>query len=66
MATEPLPRAANTKHLTDALRRPGALGDGRVSKVVVERSTRRRPTRTETLPMDATKLGSAAKSQNVH
>ena len=41
MTTEPLPSAANAEHLTDALRRCGALGEGRVRDVVVESS---RPT----------------------
>ena len=41
MTPEPLPRAADAKHLTEALRRCGALGDGRVRDVVVESS---RPT----------------------
>jgi thiamine kinase-like enzyme len=41
MTPEPLPRAANAEHLTEALRRSGALGDGRVREVVVESS---RPT----------------------
>ena len=41
MTTEPLPAAARAEHLTEALRRSGALGDGRVSSVVVESS---RPT----------------------
>jgi hypothetical protein len=36
MTTESLPRAASAEHLTDALRRSGALGDGRVCDVVVE------------------------------
>jgi hypothetical protein len=31
---EPLPIAASTEHLTDAFRRAGLLGDGRVSDVV--------------------------------
>jgi hypothetical protein len=35
---DPLPRAANPEHLTDALRRSGSLGDGRVCNVVVENS----------------------------
>jgi ecdysteroid kinase len=39
--TEPLPAAASPEHLTDALRRAGALGSGRVSAVAVESS---RPT----------------------
>lgn len=30
MTTDPLPRAVGAEHLTDALRRPGALGNGRV------------------------------------
>jgi hypothetical protein len=38
---ESLPRAAQAEHLTDALRRCGALGEGRVCNVVVESS---RPT----------------------
>jgi hypothetical protein len=41
MTTEPLPKAADAQHLTDALRRANAIGDGRVSEVVVESS---RPT----------------------
>jgi hypothetical protein len=41
LTTEPLPKAAHAEHLTDALRRCGALGDGRVREVVVESS---RPT----------------------
>jgi hypothetical protein len=41
MTPEPLPLAADAKHLTEALRRCGALGDGRVRDVVVESS---RPT----------------------
>mgnify|MGYP003694226113 CR=1 FL=1 len=36
MTTESLPRAASAEHLTDALRRSGTLGDGRVCNVVVE------------------------------
>lgn len=39
--TESLPAAASPKHLTDALRRAGALGSGRVGAVAVESS---RPT----------------------
>ena len=39
--TEPLPIAADAQHLTDALRRCGVLGDGRVREVAVESS---RPT----------------------
>jgi Ecdysteroid kinase-like family len=39
MTTEPLPEAAGAEHLTAALRRAGALGDGRVASVAVE-STR--------------------------
>src|SRR5438552_12633517 len=38
MTTEPLPKAADAGHLTDALRRSGALGDGRVCNVAVESS----------------------------
>jgi hypothetical protein len=41
MTTEPLPKAADAQHLTDALRRANAIGDCRVSEVVVESS---RPT----------------------
>jgi Ecdysteroid kinase-like family len=41
MTPETLPTAASAEHLTNALRRSGALGDGRVSNVVVESS---RPT----------------------
>jgi aminoglycoside phosphotransferase len=41
MAREPLPKAAEADHLTDALHRCGALADGRVRDVVVESS---RPT----------------------
>jgi hypothetical protein len=36
--TTPLPRAAHAEYLTDALRRYGVLGDGRVCNVVVENS----------------------------
>src|SRR4030095_9443983 len=36
MTTESLPRAASAEHLTEALRRSGTLGDGRVCNVVVE------------------------------
>src|SRR4029079_1113010 len=36
--TEPLPQAAGAQHLTDALRRAGAIADGRVCDVVVESS----------------------------
>jgi hypothetical protein len=36
--TESLPRAAHAEHLTDSLRRSGALGCGRVCNVVVENS----------------------------
>jgi hypothetical protein len=36
--TETLPSAASAEHLTDALRRSGALGSGRVCNVVVENS----------------------------
>ena len=36
MAMEPLPTAIQAEHLTDVLRRSGALGDGRVREVVVE------------------------------
>ena len=36
MTTDSLPRAAGSEYLTDALRRSGALGDGRVRDVVVE------------------------------
>jgi hypothetical protein len=38
MTTEHLPPAADAKHLTDALRRSGVLGDGRVRDVVVDSS----------------------------
>ncbi len=38
MTAEPLPIAASTEHLTDAFRRAGLLGDGRVTDVVVESS----------------------------
>lgn len=38
MTTSPLPRAAGVDHLTDILRRAGALGSGRVAEVVVESS----------------------------
>ena len=38
MTTEPLQIAIKAEHLTDALRRSGALGDGRVCNVVVESS----------------------------
>jgi hypothetical protein len=41
MTTEPVPKAADAQHLTDALRRANAIGDFRVSEVVVESS---RPT----------------------
>jgi len=41
LTTEPLPSAAHAQHLTDALRRCGVLGEGRVRDVVVESS---RPT----------------------
>ena len=41
MTTEPLPRAADAEHLTAALRRCGALGDGRVRDVVIESRARR-------------------------
>ena len=41
MTTQPLPKAADAEHLTETLRRTGALGDGRVRDVVVESS---RPT----------------------
>jgi hypothetical protein len=36
MTTDSLPRAAGSEYLTEALRRSGALGDGRVRDVVVE------------------------------
>src|SRR6185369_12172595 len=36
MTTESLPRVASAEHLTDALRRSGTLGNGRVCNVVVE------------------------------
>ena len=38
MTSEPLPKAAQAEHLTEALYRCGALIDGRVSGVVVESS----------------------------
>lgn len=38
MDPEPLPQAVDCEHLTDALRRHGVLGDGRVSHVAVEHS----------------------------
>src|SRR5580765_5833605 len=38
MTTDPLPRATDSQHLTDALRRSGTLVDGRVGVVVVESS----------------------------
>jgi hypothetical protein len=38
MTSEALPTAASAEHLTDALRRAGLLGDGRVCDVVVESS----------------------------
>ena len=38
MTADALPRAADAAHLTDALRRSGALGEGRVCDVVVESS----------------------------
>jgi len=38
MTTGSLPRAASAEHLTDALRRYGTLGDGRVCNVVVGRA----------------------------
>jgi hypothetical protein len=38
MTTETLPRAAEAQHLTDALRRANAIGNGRVCDVVVESS----------------------------
>ena len=38
MTTETLPKAADAEHLSDVLRRSGALGDGRVCNVVVESS----------------------------
>jgi len=38
MTTEPLPSAASAEHLTEALRRAGALGEGRVCSVTVESS----------------------------
>jgi hypothetical protein len=41
MTTEPVPPAADAEHLTDVLRRAGALGEGRVREVSVESS---RPT----------------------
>src|ERR1044072_1301491 len=44
---EPLPAAADAQHLTDALRRCGALGDGRAREVAVESS---RPTLISSIP----------------
>src|SRR5262245_53669413 len=41
MTTDPLPAAAQADHLTEVLRKSGALGDGHVSDVAVESS---RPT----------------------
>ena len=41
MESEALPRAAHAEHITEALRRSGALGKGRVRDVMVENS---RPT----------------------
>jgi hypothetical protein len=38
MTSEPLPRAVRPEYLTEALRRAGALGDGRVVNVVVQSS----------------------------
>src|SRR5215831_21107956 len=38
MSTEPLQIATKAEHLTDALRRSGVLGNGRVCNVVVESS----------------------------
>jgi hypothetical protein len=38
MTKEGLPTVANAEHLTDALRRSGVLGDGRVCNVVMESS----------------------------
>ena len=38
MTTESLPKAADAEHLTEALRRAGALGEGRVCNVVAESS----------------------------
>jgi len=35
MTSEPLPRATEPDYLTDALRRSGALSDGRVTDAVV-------------------------------
>jgi hypothetical protein len=35
MTSEPLPEAVGCEQLTDALRRSGALGDGRVSDVAI-------------------------------
>src|SRR5258708_14804781 len=40
MTTQELPRAADPAHLTDVLRRAGAMDDGRVVNVAVEKSTR--------------------------
>jgi hypothetical protein len=39
LTTAPLPRAADAAHLTEALRRSGALPDGRVREVAVESSS---------------------------
>ena len=41
MTTEPLPRAVDAKHLTEALRRSGALSRGRVCNVAVESSLKK-------------------------
>jgi hypothetical protein len=38
MTSESLPTAASAEHITDALRRAGVLGDGRICDVVVESS----------------------------
>ena len=38
MTTQPSPIATNVEHRTDALRRSGVLGDGRIVSVVVESS----------------------------
>jgi hypothetical protein len=38
MTTDSLPTAADPKHLTDVLRRSGALDGGHICKVDVERS----------------------------
>jgi hypothetical protein len=38
MTTQPLPKAAEAEHLTEVLRRSGALGEGRICRVAVESS----------------------------